>query len=50
MPEACVLHHADLMDAEVFKFVSAAKQSGSKGWSSYDRALNRMLYLGREDG
>ncbi|NLM95625.1 MAG: HD domain-containing protein [Firmicutes bacterium] len=50
MPEACVLHQADLMDAEVFKFVAAAKQSGSKGWSSYDRALNRMLYLGREDG
>lgn len=50
MPEACVLHQADLMDAEVFKFVAAAKRSGTKGWSPYDRTLNRMLYLGREDG
>lgn len=45
--EACILHHADMMDAQVAHFVELAESVTDKsGWSRYDRALERAVYVG----
>lgn len=42
--EACLLHHLDLMDSEVYKFAAAeAEATGSWCWS---RNLGRHVYVG----
>ena len=45
--EACLLHHADHMDAEAAKFREALRQHPGKGgkWTAYNRVLKRSVYL-----
>lgn len=45
--EACLLHHADHMDAEAAKFREALRQHPGKGgnWTAYNRILKRSVYL-----
>lgn len=45
--EACLLHHADHMDAEAAKFREALRKHPGKGgnWTAYNRALKRSVYL-----
>jgi len=45
--EACLLHHADNLDAQATKFLTVIR-SQPKGteWAAYDNGLGRSLYLG----
>ncbi len=45
--EACLLHHADNLDAQATKFLTIIR-SQPKGteWAAYDSGLGRSLYLG----
>jgi 3'-5' exoribonuclease len=44
--EACILHHADNMDAEVTKFLTIIRaQDGVAKWAPYDNGLGRSIYL-----
>jgi 3'-5' exoribonuclease len=44
--EACILHHADNMDAEVTKFLTIARaRDGVEEWAPYDSGLGRSIYL-----
>ena len=45
--EACLLHHADHMDAEAAKFREALRQHSGKGgnWTAYNPVLKRSVYL-----
>jgi 3'-5' exoribonuclease len=47
--EACLLHHADNMDAQATKFLSAlrAHQPTTGLWTNYDAAVGRSVYTGR---
>lgn len=49
MIEACILHHADNMDAQTTKFLTIMRQQ-RKGmvWSTYDNGLGRSIYLGKQ--
>jgi len=44
-PEAFILHHLDDMDAKLNTFFSIFERDGvEKGWSGYDRLLERQLF------
>jgi len=44
-PEAFILHHLDDLDAKLNTFNSIFEKEGvDKGWSGYDRLLERQLY------
>jgi len=44
-PEAFILHHLDDMDAKLNTFSSIFEKEGvEKGWSGYDRLLERQLF------
>lgn len=44
--EACILHHADNMDAQVTKFLTVIhNQSHDNAWVSFDPGLGRSVYL-----
>lgn len=44
-PEAFILHHLDDMDAKLNTFNSIFEKEGTeKGWSGYDRLLERQLF------
>lgn len=44
--EACILHHADNMDAETTKFLTIIKgQDAINEWAPYDSGLGRSIYL-----
>jgi len=44
-PEAFILHHLDDMDAKLNTFISIFEKEGvDKGWSGYDRLLERQLF------
>ena len=45
--EACLLHHADHMDAEAAKFREALRKHPDQAgnWTAYNRALKRSVYL-----
>jgi len=47
--EACLLHHADNLDAQATKFLNAlrAHQPTSGLWTNYDAAIGRSIYTGR---
>jgi 3'-5' exoribonuclease len=49
MIEACILHHADNMDAQTTKFLTIMRQH-RKGivWAAYDTGLGRSIYLGKQ--
>jgi 3'-5' exoribonuclease len=45
--EACILHHADNMDAQVVKFLTILRSEGSgREWAPFDPGLGRSIYLG----
>ena len=48
--EACILHHADNMDAQVTKFVTVIRNSGNlergNGWTPYDLGLGKSVFTG----
>lgn len=44
--EAYILHRADLLDADIDKFVQAKREHGGKAWSGYIKGLDRVVYLG----
>ena len=45
--EACLLHHADHMDAEAAKFREAIRNHPEDGgdWTAYNPTLKRSIYL-----
>ncbi|HYH01726.1 MAG TPA: HD domain-containing protein [Bacillota bacterium] len=44
--EACILHHADNMDADTTKFLTIIKgQDCTTEWAPYDNGLGRSIYL-----
>ncbi len=44
--EACILHHADNLDAQVTKFLTIIRaESGETGWSAFDPGLGRSIYI-----
>jgi 3'-5' exoribonuclease len=44
--EACILHHADNMDADVVKFLTIMRgQDATTDWAPYDNGLGRSIYL-----
>lgn len=47
--EACLLHHADNLDAQATKFIQAlrAHQPTAGLWTSYDASIGRSIYTGR---
>ncbi|MGE5599376.1 MAG: 3'-5' exoribonuclease YhaM family protein, partial [Bacteroidota bacterium] len=47
--EACLLHHADNLDAQAAKFLNAlrAHQPTTGLWTNYDAAVGRSVYAGR---
>ena len=45
--EACMLHHADNMDAQITKFLTIIRgDNGGKEWSGFDSGLGRAVFLG----
>lgn len=44
--EACILHHADNMDAQVTKFLTIIRnQSHENAWAAFDPGLGRSIFL-----
>jgi 3'-5' exoribonuclease len=50
MVEACILHHADNMDAQITKFLTVirGRQPGTE-WAPFDPGLNKSIFLGNID-
>jgi len=47
--EACMLHHADNMDAQVTKFLTIIRNhQGRADWAPFDAGLGKAVYLGRK--
>lgn len=45
--EACILHHADNMDAQIQKFLALIRsQNSNQEWAPYDPGLGRSIFLG----
>lgn len=45
--EACILHHADNMDAQVMKFLTIIRNDEhGQEWAPYDPGLGRSVFLG----
>ncbi|HBF37488.1 MAG TPA: hypothetical protein DDW50_09230 [Firmicutes bacterium] len=45
--EACLLHHADNMDAQVQKYLSLIRgQNTESRWTAYDPSLGKSIFLG----
>lgn len=46
--EACILHHADNMDAQVQKFLALLRnnQHSNQEWAPYDPGLGKSIFLG----
>ncbi|MGE5582254.1 MAG: 3'-5' exoribonuclease YhaM family protein [Bacillota bacterium] len=45
--EACILHHADNMDAQVQKFLTVIRgQNSNDEWSPYDPGLGKSIFMG----
>lgn len=48
--EACILHHADNLDAQVTKFLTVIRgEPRPVEWSAFDPGLGRSVYLGPEE-
>ncbi|UCH34606.1 MAG: HD domain-containing protein [Armatimonadota bacterium] len=49
--EACALHYAENLDAQVNRFLSImARETGrGRNWTEYDRLLKRRLFVGEAD-
>lgn len=44
--EACALHYAENLDAQVQRFVQIIEKQPGKPWTEYDRLLERYIYIG----
>lgn len=44
--EACTLHYAENLDAQVNRFILLIEKEKDKTWADYDRLLERHIYLG----
>lgn len=45
--EACILHHADNMDAQVMKFLTIIRDGDrNREWAPYDPGLGRSIFFG----
>jgi 3'-5' exoribonuclease len=43
--EACLVHYADAVEADMWKFSVLKEKYGNHGWSPYERSLERYVYL-----
>lgn len=43
--EACLIHYADAIEADMWKFSMLKEKHGNQGWSPYQRSLERYIYL-----
>jgi 3'-5' exoribonuclease len=49
--EACILHHADNMDAHIQKYLGLIRsQNSDSPWTPYDPGLGKSIYLGAMAG
>lgn len=47
--EACILHHADNMDAQITKFLTIIRENQTQSeWTPFDPGLGRSIYLGKK--
>ena len=43
--EAVIIHHADMLEADLWQFKRARKENPEEEWSPYVRSMERYLYL-----
>lgn len=46
--EACTLHYADNLDAQVNRFIQLIEKGKNKTWADYDKLLERYIYVGEQ--
>ncbi len=46
--EACTLHYAENLDAQVNRFIQLIEKEKDKTWTDYDRLLERHIYIGEQ--
>ncbi|MFH1561929.1 MAG: HD domain-containing protein [Nitrospirota bacterium] len=46
--EACALHYADNLDAQVKRFIQIIEKEKDKTWADYDKLLERHIYIGEQ--
>jgi 3'-5' exoribonuclease len=46
--EACTLHYAENLDAQVNRFIQLIEKEKDKTWADYDKLLERHIYIGEQ--
>jgi 3'-5' exoribonuclease len=46
--EACTLHYAENLDAQVNRFIQLIEKEKDKTWANYDKLLERYIYIGEQ--
>ncbi|MEW6621185.1 MAG: HD domain-containing protein [bacterium] len=46
--EACTLHYAEHLDAQVNRFIQLIEKGKDKTWADYDKLLERYIYIGEQ--
>jgi len=46
--EACTLHYAENLDAQINRFILLIEKEKDKTWADYDRLLQRHIYIGEQ--
>jgi len=46
--EACTLHYAENLDAQVNRFIQLIEKGKDKSWAEYDKLLERHIYIGEQ--
>lgn len=46
--EACALHYAENLDAQVNRFIQIIERGKDKTWADYDKLLERHIYIGEQ--
>lgn len=46
--EACTLHYAENLDAQVNRFIQVIEKGKNKTWADYDKLLERHIYIGEQ--
>lgn len=46
--EACTLHYAENLDAQINRFILLIEKEKDKTWANYDRLLERHIYIGEQ--
>ncbi len=47
--EACLVHYADALEADMWKFCDLREKHSGEQWSPWDRSLERYVYVGGEN-